>query len=408
MHDGFNAKVAISSFVAFATVQIALPIFITDKLSDESQSPSGNILYKIMADSDAVSAATVFVSGGAKVYGPGPGGEPAALDLNGDGNLSVLKPSMGMPFDYDDSGIAPMSSWTDEEDGVLAIDLNNNNKIDGEKELVGQNNMQSFDSNNDGIIDAQDSKFDKLRILRKSGKITKIDEEGIVSIDTKTKVENFKDEYGNYKFASGTFKKKDGKTYKYEEYIFATDYTNVIETNLIKETEEVKNLPDIKNIGKVHSLHQAMLRDKKLLSLVRKFVEENSEAKRDVLVSQITERLTGSYNVKSGSRGKHIDAKHIATVEAFMANKAVENPDFIQAYSFETLYQKFESYIYAELMSQSHVKDLMKLVKNNNDGYDVSAVIKQLNKEIEINERAGNERALMFSKTIQGLSFGNR
>ncbi len=93
--------------------------------------------------------------------------DPLIIDLDGDG-FETVAVSDGIFFDHDLDGFAETSSWVDNDDGVLAIDVNNNGIIDDGSELFGDHFLKSdgtlatsgfdaladFDSNGDGKVSA--------------------------------------------------------------------------------------------------------------------------------------------------------------------------------------------------------------------------------------------------------------
>jgi serine-aspartate repeat-containing protein C/D/E len=62
------------------------------------------------------------------------------------------------------------TGWISNADAFLSIDKNGNGKIDSRDELfgggVGQGfaKLESFDSNHDGLVNAQDARFGKLKV----------------------------------------------------------------------------------------------------------------------------------------------------------------------------------------------------------------------------------------------------
>lgn len=111
---------------------------------------------------------------------PPPPRDPLALDLNGDGIVKTLPISRDIHFDLDNSGFAERTSWVAPEDGLLVLDRNNNNFIDGGAELFGtetllQNGkyaqhgfeaLAEFDINKDGVLDTSDAIYSSLRVWR--------------------------------------------------------------------------------------------------------------------------------------------------------------------------------------------------------------------------------------------------
>ena len=65
------------------------------------------------------------------------------LDLNGNGTVETLGRNPGVFFDLDNSGFAERTSWVAPGDGLLVLDRNRNNQIDGGAELFGAETLLS-------------------------------------------------------------------------------------------------------------------------------------------------------------------------------------------------------------------------------------------------------------------------
>ncbi len=139
-----------------------------------------------------------------------PGADPILVDLNGDG-IKTTKLEDGIYFDHGKDGFKESSAWVDENDGILAIDKNNNGTIDNGSEIFGDNYIKSdnskatsgfdalkdLDSNNDGIINSEDESFSQIKILKGDGTLLTLEEAGITSINLNSTESNTTDENGN-------------------------------------------------------------------------------------------------------------------------------------------------------------------------------------------------------------------
>ncbi len=92
------------------------------------------------------------------------------LNLDGDGiELTDLNNSQAY-FDLDGNGFATHASWISPDDAFLAMDRNQDGTINDISELFGNPNEHGFeelstlDSNQDGLIDQNDTRFDELLI----------------------------------------------------------------------------------------------------------------------------------------------------------------------------------------------------------------------------------------------------
>ena len=55
--------------------------------------------------------------------------DPIIFDLNNDGKLETTDVTNGIYIDYANDGFAEASAWVGNNDGILFLDTNNNNKI---------------------------------------------------------------------------------------------------------------------------------------------------------------------------------------------------------------------------------------------------------------------------------------
>lgn len=99
--------------------------------------------------------------------------DPLALDLGNNG-IPTISANQGIIFDHNGSGTKYGTGWINPADGWLALDRNNNNAIDSGLELFGDSTIKlngskatdaydalaSFDTNNDGKVDAADATGD--------------------------------------------------------------------------------------------------------------------------------------------------------------------------------------------------------------------------------------------------------
>jgi len=104
---------------------------------------------------------------------------PLVLDLDGDGIETINVDQSFMYFDLNRDGFGERTGWAGLDDGVLALDLNNNGAIDNGGELFGnftslpsgqnaQHGFQSlaqYDTNGDGKITATDPIFNQLKVI---------------------------------------------------------------------------------------------------------------------------------------------------------------------------------------------------------------------------------------------------
>ena len=127
--------------------------------------------------------------------------DPIAIDLDGDG-VEYLSKEEGVTFVDQASGTVVSTAWVGSDDGLLVIDADSSGTINESKEYVftdwsdtAETDLEAvaevFDSNQDGVLDAQDDQFDQFAVwqdansdgITDEGELQTLSELGIDSID---------------------------------------------------------------------------------------------------------------------------------------------------------------------------------------------------------------------------------
>ena len=178
---------------------------------------------------------------------------PLILDLNGDG-VQTISFSEGVKFDLDGDGDRELTGWVDENDGLLALDLNENGKIDNGTERFGDATivdgkvpgdafraLRLYDENNDGIINKSDAIFEKLLVWvdsNSNGKSSKnellsLSDLGIVSISLKSYLD-VEFQNGNVLVKRGSFNYDNGSAASMDDvHFYSIDGSNELKISLL-------------------------------------------------------------------------------------------------------------------------------------------------------------------------------
>lgn len=166
---------------------------------------------------------------------------PLVLDLGQTGiELSASSGPGSVFWDIDKDGFREASAWVGKEEGLLAIDKNNDGKINDHGELFGSeaesgfSMLSAYDSNNDNVIDGSDVQFDKLRVwidsnsngYSEEGELHTLAELGITSINLNASQVSY-DIAGNPITAQSTFT-MNGQERQIVDANFSYDNTNSI------------------------------------------------------------------------------------------------------------------------------------------------------------------------------------
>jgi len=105
---------------------------------------------------------------------------PIVLDLNSNEITSISLEESNTYFDYDGDDNREHTAWIEQGDALLAVDVNHDGKINDASELFGDYTklpdgsnasdgyeaLAQYDSNSDGVIDANDEKFSNLLVWK--------------------------------------------------------------------------------------------------------------------------------------------------------------------------------------------------------------------------------------------------
>ncbi|MBK8869468.1 MAG: hypothetical protein IPN19_00070 [Elusimicrobia bacterium] len=127
--------------------------------------------------------------------------DPLVLDLNGDGVKLISFADSKVLFDVDADGFKEATAWVSPQDGILVLDKNHNGQIDDITETIsefftdgvkdGLEALKTLDTNKDNVFDAQDEKYNDLRVwvdsnsngVTDAGELKTLAELNIKSID---------------------------------------------------------------------------------------------------------------------------------------------------------------------------------------------------------------------------------
>ncbi|MDO9226346.1 MAG: SdrD B-like domain-containing protein [Pseudomonadota bacterium] len=180
---------------------------------------------------------------------------PIAIDLNGDGIQTISRANAGGSFDLLGTGKAIQSGWLSGEDGFLAFDRNGNGRIDDISELFGGYNkgdgyakLAAFDSNGDGVVDANDAAFADLRVWKDGngnhqtdeGELLTLAEAGVASLSLAYQALPLMDGNGNLHLERGSATMADGSEVDMTDVYFGIAAADAADAGI-----ELPNLADL-------------------------------------------------------------------------------------------------------------------------------------------------------------------
>ena len=259
---------------------------------------------------------------------------PLVLDLDNDGvELTSLQTSTTF-FDLDADGFSEKTGWVKPDDGLLALDKNNNGRIDNITELFGNATTDGFiilkqlDSNNDNIIDSRDTQFADLRIwkdldsdgLTDVGELQSLAIWGIQSISLNYQTTNLVNE-GNRISSTSTYTLTNGNTRQIVDVWFSLSQINTVYTKDFNLKAETLFLPTLRGYGQLPDLFISMSQDPTLLGMMRNLAQldtTNYQQFHGQMLAQLEillYRWAGVETVSINSRGSFIDARKLTFLE---------------------------------------------------------------------------------------------
>ena len=310
--------------------------------------------------------------------------------------------------------------WDRNRDGVIndGSELFGNNTVlrDGGTAKDGFSALSDLDDNGDGVIDGKDGGWVDLRVMRwtdANGDGVRQDGEsvlvtlgslGIGSLGTGYVESSRVDGSGNEHRQVGSFSKTDGTTGTMTDVWLMTSpaMSSYDRTGIPVHSVAVGSLPDVSGGGRVYGLHDAMALDdakdgsgnsrllppyygggrtevRSLREMVSSFVATDAEgdprldrSARLALAEQILLRWAGAEGVRAQDYGTdelfYTESHKLAVVEAFQgeqwhSGRGYRGPSLSAAQKVERGYQGHLERLYGQLMLESHLGDLQKLVK---------------------------------------------
>jgi Ca2+-binding RTX toxin-like protein len=278
--------------------------------------------------------------------------DPLVLDLTGAGITLSSMTSSHAYFNLEERGFATLNGWTTgDNNGLLAIDANDNGVIDNLSELFGNADQSGFeelaelDSNNDDKITSADTQWGDLRVwvdansdgLTDNGELHTLAELGITEIGLTTS-EDGSDINGNTLVETANFV-MGGNNRTIGEVLFSVNSTNSVYAGDLTEISfETLLLPFLRGAGIVADTTIAMSLDGTLLTMGQSLAAEANLGNFDTLRADMQDfmfRWAGVDGVDPDSRDADLfggDARKLEFMEnytgvPFETPWDVEDPD---------------------------------------------------------------------------------
>jgi Ca2+-binding RTX toxin-like protein len=208
--------------------------------------------------------------------------DPLVLDLSGTGiNVTALSDTAPM-LDMRGDGFAVHTGWVGASDGILVLQQAGETGTPTISEMFGGQGAEgfaalaSYDSNGDGIIDANDSIYSQLRVwvdrndngAVDSGELETLAQAGVASISLASTTQTGDTQAGNTITATGSFTRSDGTTGAIADVNFNVDTFHSTYLGDTTVSAAAAAMPDLKGYGTLADLRVAMTLDPTLIDTI--------------------------------------------------------------------------------------------------------------------------------------------
>ena len=301
--------------------------------------------------------------------------DPLIIDL-GKTDIELCPISDGVNFDLDNNGFAERTAWIGKEDGFLALDRNNNNKIDnggelfgdqvrltnGEKASSGFEALNELDDNENKLIDKDDECFSKLLIWVDENHNGKSEREEL----KKLKDYDIKEIYLDQLEKKTVDESTGTMLAEFAKVVYEDDTDTIIGEFWFPVNSSSTTHGDVITAGNVPDIGQLLEEDSEINNLVSDFSQAESPAEKRYLLRKILYYITDSSDISISSRGGNIDARNLHVIEQFMGREFVgvdgTNPNVNAAAILNQIFADIEDYYYSILNEYSEFGDYKKLI----------------------------------------------
>ncbi|ALU42869.1 calcium-binding protein [Pseudoalteromonas rubra] len=332
--------------------------------------------------------------------------DPLALDLDGDG-IETKSLENGVHFDLDNSGFAERVSWLAPDDGFLFLDRNQDGIVNGGGELFGTETrladgtlardgyeaLAEFDSNGDGIINAEDERFAELKVwqdlnsdgVSDEGELFSLAELNVTELSLQTARGSGVDPNGVDHRGAGYFTKEDGSQGLTESLWFERDTINTIPIEIHQSKDktipaEIMALPDADGYGNMASLRYAMLLEEgdELKNMVRAFAQETDPVVQRNMMASIIWQWTG---IPADSPTQGINSGYVQFIEKLWGEEiTLWRLGFLEGEG-KALFDETLEGIYFQMLSTSTLAPYLGFL--DDDTVELEASVSQLITDIE-------------------------
>lgn len=295
------------------------------------------------------------------------GTNPLVLDLDGDGIETLDISKSDVYFDMNNDNFAEKIGWANGDDGMLAVDKNNNGIIDNQSELFGSTETKGFedlrvyDTNGDNIINSDDTNFNSLKIwqdinengVTDEGELRTLTEMGISSIDLGYRTVN-KDNNYNMIAEESSYTKTDGTKGVIADVLYAYNkvYTQYKGDYIL--SEEVIDLPWVRGYGQMKDLQLEASQNEELLQLVQTLYYENNAKVVYDNIDDLVFKWANADVIDATAMNGNMNARKAYVVSKFL-NIELNDITLEQQPYIETVYTQIKNKVFVDFIAQTKI-----------------------------------------------------
>ncbi len=367
--------------------------------------------------------------------GKKPAFDPLVIDLNGDGFITSTPLHDAFFFDEFNTGFGVQTAWVAEDDGLLAIDLNNDGRINDGSELFGTSSLlpqggfastgfdalAAYDSNQDGQINSTDLAWSQLRVLKGDGNLLSLEEAQIDSINLSSVLVGTDDSNGNKVVSQGSFVRSDHQSGLIQDLQFNVNMMITrASVRFGPDTYPENNPgPNAVGLGLVRDLKETIFLDGtgQLQSLLDQFEGAQTFEDQDRLLDQLILKWTGVDTEPISSPGLHMNNQIFQAVQKFSGRTLTYPgalngaPGIFQGEYLNNAYQLIKENVYGQLLASGSLSDLVGLMSQGAyypDGqeqarFNLTSVANSLLQLNSTDPALASFRAAEFVRLVNGL-----
>lgn len=288
-------------------------------------------------------------------------GLPMVIDLDGEGIETIGINKSQIYFDVDNDGFREQTGWISKNEAILAIDKNENGKIDNQSEMFGSTTKTGFeelkelDTNGDGIINSQDVDFNKIRVwqdlnengVTEEGELKTAQEAGIESIYTNSyKIgalnnNNIITEKATIQYTDGSTKDLYDVATQYNDMytVYGGDY--VLDADII-------DLPWLRGYGNSIDLQLAASQNDNLKTLVKQMASMTN-------ANDIYNQFDNMMSMWLGENKTGEEMQKLVLSKLIFWD--VNNMSEFQANNIQNAYNSLKNKLFVEFLAQTSLAD---------------------------------------------------